>query len=931
MNKQEWKEVNKIVDTALDLAKNKRSTYIQKRCQGDPEIQQKVNELLESIDRSGAEAFLEETQAYPNHLAADFSKQHNNRTASSLVGTTIGKYKIIELIGHGGMGSVYLTERGDGAYNKKVALKLLQRGMGTPSNIARFQRERNILANLDHPNIARLLDGGVTDNGLPYLVMEYIEGVPLLEYCQKHTLSLSKRLQLFKTVCEAVQHAHQNAIIHRDLKPGNIYVTGNGTVKVLDFGIAKLLKPAPKETLLFKTGTRDHILTLGYAAPEQFDGKTITTATDTYTLGILFYELLTGKHPFNIKDKNPSKIENLILREPPEKPSKKVKKLNKNEQTAIASHRNTNPLSVIQKLKGDLDAMAMKALRQEPEDRYLSTEQLLEDLDRYKRSLPLIAQRDTLQYRFKKFVKRNRHIIIAAILAIVTIIGFGLYHINTIEEKRHIAETEAQKAETVKDFLIQMFDSANPKDNTFEGKNLSAKELLVKGKNSISSRLNTQPKISTEVLLAIGNAMSNIDAFEEAETTFREALKKSASTARSLENKTQALVSLGNLEATRTNIDKAYQLALDANNNLDKISSPSTTLKASVFSLLGRLNVVKDNYEQANSYYEKAKNIYVNAGKTSSEDYIQMLTGYGKSLIYVFDFKKAEETLLKSNELYLKKYGKPTMTMAENYKFLAWTNREMGDFEASNRYFEKSIELKKQLAGKETISTALSIYHLSRNYTLMGNYGKSKELAKKVLSTFQQITDPPNSFTLRAKNYIAIANYNQSNLVEAQKLFTEVIAKYTKLNGENHMSVAGPSSHLAVVYQKMNDYQKAIPLLEKSIRINADNLGEESRGVGVDMLKLAVVYRGMGNYEEAQNYFRQVKSIFSEEVPKNHYREGEFYFQYAKLKRDLNQYSQAQKYFQQAFEVYRDNFGRDNKLTKKVRSYIAQSAEVSFQ
>lgn len=925
MDQQLWGKVNKIVDTALDLKEKERTTYIEEQCGGNSDLKQQVTELLESIEKSATEDFLEGTEAYPKNLAVDFSEE-NLTAGSTMIGETIGNYKILELIGHGGMGSVFLTERVDGAYDKKVALKLLRRGMDTPSNIARFRQERNILANLDHPNIARLLDGGVTGDGLPYLVMEYVGGVTLLKYCNNHQLSIEQRIELFTSVCKAVQHAHRNATIHRDLKPSNIKVTEDGTVKVLDFGIAKMLESDTADFFQTRTGAR--ILTFGYAAPEQFENQAVTTATDSYTLGIVLYELLAGVHPFDMEKKNLSKIENLVRNHTPIKPSEKFSALSGTKKSGIALKRSNTVSEITQKLKGDLDAIVMKALRKEPEARYSSVEQMLEDINRYKQSLPLIAQSDTLQYRFGKFIRRNRKAVVGGFLILIAIVGFGSFHINRITEERNIAETEAQKAQTIKNFLIDIFRSSNPQSTSFEGKDMTAEQLLLTGESKINNELNDQPDVYTEIMLAIGDALFGIDAFNEAKKSYEKALAKTPETAESLENKARAYVKLSKLNTDwRSNQEKAYQHARSAQKNLEKIENPPPTLEASVYGLLGRTISVRDNYEEGNAYFEKADSVYVNAGLENSYEYIQMLTEYGRSLIYVFDFKKSEATLQKSNELHRQKYANPTLTIAENYKFMAWANRELGNFEKSNNYFLKSIDLKKELTGGQTVKTAISMYHLARNYTLMGNFEKSEKIAQQVLNIYQKHLDASNQYIHQAKNYLAIAKYNQNKFDEAEQLMSEVLETRRTIDTDNKMFLAGVAAQLAVVYRKTGQFQEAISLLEESIQINEKNLGADSRGVAVDMIKLGAVYRDMRNYEQAQQYFLQAESILKEETPKNHYRRAELYFKFAKLKQNMGQSQVAREYFNQAYNLYINNFGVDSNRAKQAKSFLDQIAK----
>lgn len=922
MDQETWEKVNTIVDTALNLKGEERATYIQKKCSGNQELRHEVTKLLVAIERSKTEEFLDDAGTIIHQIANEIAQKKQRSYASSLIGVTIDKYKITELIGHGGMGSVFLAERADEAYNQQVALKIMRRGMDTPSNIARFKRERNILARLDHPNIARLLDGGVTADGLPYLVMDYINGVPLMEYCDTHKLSIDERLSLFQSVCEAVQHAHRNAIIHRDLKPSNIYITGDGTVKVLDFGIAKLIESDANDLSSFQTQTGSRFLTFGYAAPEQVENKAVTTSTDSYALGILLYEILAGIHPFNLDGKDLSTMEDLIRNYIPDKPSGKFSNLSESQKTIIVEQRSTDPSDLSQILAGDLDALVMKALRKEPEARYNSVDQMLEDLNRYHQSRPLIAQSDTFRYKTKKFITRNRNSVVGAFLILTTFFGFGSYHVNQIADERNIAEKEAQKAETVKGFLIDIFGSANPGSASFEGKNISAQQILMNGQNRIGENLQNQPDVYTEVLLAVGDALSNIDAFEEAEKSYRQALTNVTETSEPLKNKTQAYVKLGNLQSRWTKDEEALAPALKAQKSLRNIENPPPALEASVYSLLGKIHVFIENYDEAKLNYEQADSIYVSAGLRNSFDYIQMLSGYGKLLIYQSNYKKAEQVLDQSNKLHRKAFADPTMTLAENFKFLGWASRDLGNFEKSNDYFLQSIDLYSRLTGEGSIPTALSMYHLSINYTLSADFEEAEKLAKEVLSIYQKQLDPSNDHIQRPKKYIAIAKYQQNQLAEAQNLLQELIQERTKYRGENNIGLAGPYSHMAVIHKKNKNYEKALSALDKSIAIYKRELGENSIRTARAMIKLASLYRDMGKYDLAHKYFKKTETIHQQVLPKNNHQNADFHFEYGKLMRDMDKPQKAQQYLQKSYAIYSDIFGSSNNQAKKLQSYF---------
>lgn len=408
-----------ILGEAIEREPESRDAWVETVCAGDEALRAEVTRLLSR--QKPAAQFLEES---PLIAAAE----SNGR---SMIGQRIGLYKIISEIGRGGMGAVYLAERDDQEFARRVAIKLIKRGMDTDFVVQRFRNERQILANLDHPNIARLLDGGTTESALPYFIMEYVEGETIIKYANANNLSTNERLKLFRTVCSAVQYAHQNLVIHRDLKPSNILVTPDGEPKLLDFGIAKLLQDeAGDETALTATAIR--VMTPEYASPEQIKGERVTTATDVYSLGVLLYELLTGCRPYRVKSRQPEELAKAICEQEPTKPSLAVTRRGddvvrpegSNRQSAIGNRQ----------LKGDLDNILLMALRKEPQRRYASVERFSEDLRRHLEGLPVSARKDTFSYRTTKFIKRNKIGVAAAALVLLTL-SVGIVA-TTVEARR---------------------------------------------------------------------------------------------------------------------------------------------------------------------------------------------------------------------------------------------------------------------------------------------------------------------------------------------------------------------------------------------------------------------------------------------------------------------------------------------------------------
>lgn len=413
--------IKQIFQDALELPYGERPAFVESAAGADESLRMEIESLLNA--HGDAEGYFEGDQT----TAVILEPQHPD----AMIGRIVGSYRLLREIGRGGMGSVYLGARADDEFRRLVAIKLVRLDIGSDFVFRRFRSERQILAGLDHPNIARLLDGGATPEGLPYFVMEYVEGQPIKEYGDSHRLSTIDRLKLFREVCSAVHYAHQNLIVHRDIKPGNILVTPDGKPKLLDFGIAKLLAPSSESGAGSEMTSR--IMTPEYASPEQVRGEPITTASDVYSLGVLLFELLTGHRPYRTVGTSPLEIIKAVCEQEPEKPSAAVSRVETVNRSAIAENmltpeavskaRDTLPEKLQRQLKGDLDNIVLKAMKKEPQRRYASVEQLSEDIRRYLDGLPVIARKDTFSYRAGKFVRRHRWGVAGAVVIALSLIA----------------------------------------------------------------------------------------------------------------------------------------------------------------------------------------------------------------------------------------------------------------------------------------------------------------------------------------------------------------------------------------------------------------------------------------------------------------------------------------------------------------------------
>jgi serine/threonine-protein kinase len=539
MRSEEWRKVEELLDAALEVGPEERRRLLEEAGALAPDVRREVESLLACEER--ADGFLE---APALALSADFFDEDN--LADARAGQTFGRYRIIREIGRGGMGTVFLAERADGEFEQRVALKVVRRSFADTELARRFRRERQILASLNHPNIARLLDGGVSEDGEPFLAMEYVEGSRIDAYADAHSLSTVERLRLFRKVCGAVQYAHQNLIIHRDLKPSNILVTAEGVPKLLDFGIAKLLdSDADGEGA--QTATELRVMTPEYASPEQVRGRSVTTATDVYSLGVVLYELLTGCRPYRVRSRKPDEVARAICEQEPERPSDAISDFGmrgadlKTDESKASFHLpSSNPKSETRNpksLRGDLDNIVLMAMRKEPARRYASVAQLSEDVRRHTDGLPVIARKDTFKYRASKFVRRNKASVAAAALVLLTLIG-GIVAVawqasvakeqaRVAAQERDKARVEAAKAERINAFLQSIFASADPSwysSGFGQRGEVKVVDVLEHAGRRIDEDFKEQPEIRAELHHTIGTTYQSLGRYEPAYTHFSAAL-----------------------------------------------------------------------------------------------------------------------------------------------------------------------------------------------------------------------------------------------------------------------------------------------------------------------------------------------------------------------------------------------------------------------
>jgi serine/threonine protein kinase/tetratricopeptide (TPR) repeat protein len=513
-----WRKLSPYLDEALDIEPEQRPAWLASLGAKEPDLAANLQILLSERDAIQDSGFLDgvvEVGVRPATL--------------SLSGQVLGAYRLLSLIGQGGMGTVWLAERCDGRFEGRAAVKLLNVAVMGRSSEERFRREGNILARLTHPNIARLTDAGVSPTGQPYLVLEHVDGHAIDRYCDEHALGVEARLRLFLDVLEAVTHAHANLVVHRDIKPGNVLVSVDGHVKLLDFGIAKLLENDEEDRI--RSGdnaplTRDAwAATPQYAAPEQVAGGMITTATDVYALGVLLYVLLTGTHPAGDAALTPATLMHAIVEIDPRRPSDVVAKETPEALDAHAVRCSTTPGRLRRMLRGDLDTIVAKALKKNAAERYVSVTALADDLRRFLRREPITAQPDTLRYRTVTFVKRHSRGVAASAAVVLLIAGLTAFHTVRLQIERDRAQREAAKARKASEVLTTLLTAADPYD-VVHGSRIdpTVRDVLDSGAEQVKTELAKQPELQAGMLTVLGRIYRRLGLYDKAEPLLEQAL-----------------------------------------------------------------------------------------------------------------------------------------------------------------------------------------------------------------------------------------------------------------------------------------------------------------------------------------------------------------------------------------------------------------------
>jgi eukaryotic-like serine/threonine-protein kinase len=848
---ERWRLVSPHLDQALELAGEERQRYLAGLAGEDPALAADLELLL------GEERALREEQ-YLEHDAQDLLAE------SHLVGQVFGAYALVEPLGAGGMGSVWLARRNDGRFEGTAAVKLLSAALVGAEGAARFRREGTILARLKHPHIAQLIDAGVSPVGQPYLVLEYVEGEPIDRWCDNRGLDVTSRLRLFLDVLAAVAYAHSHLVVHRDLKPSNVMVSTEGRVKLLDFGIAKLLEgdgvDGPPTAVTLQAG---HAFTPAFAAPEQVLGQRATTATDVYALGGLLYLLLTGRHPTAHPGASPDALLRAILTTDPVRPSDVVH----DPRTATAAahaevageraaRRASTPERLRRELRGDLDTIVAKALKKRPEERYASVTALAEDLRRYLAQEPIHARPDSLAYRTRKFVRRNARSLAATAAAVLALIAVVAFYGARLAAERDRVRLEAQKAAQVSSFLTDLLSQADPYEATDRGEP-TVRSLLDRGANRVRKDLAAQPELQREMLTLLGRIYERRGAYEQALPLLGRAValgRRSLGPSRELAD---SLNDLGVAQRHKAQWDTARATLEEALAMRRRFLGEEDPKVAVTHSELGRVLLDQGHMDEAEAHHRAALAIRRKVLGPADHETATSMSDLGLLLRDKGDRAGAEALFRETLAVTRKTRGPRHPDVATALANLALTVSERGDPAAAEAMLREALAIGQASLGRNHPANAQRLANLAGALRRQGKLAEAEARGQEALAISRPALGPDHPTVVRQEVILARIYLDQRRPADAEKLLLHALAVQQKSYSPSDWRLGVTQSLLGAAYLGLSRFAEAEPYLLRAFAIlpvTPGSEGQKDSEARANLSRLAALYEAWGRPEKAALY-----------------------------------------------------------------------------
>lgn len=826
MKKEQWQKIVEISDEVLRQPQGIQKKKLWELCEGDAELRAKVEEHLESISES--EAFWDKGISLNQELLMDeeiTTEVSLLPDQDQIIGTTLGPYEITELIGTGGMGKVYAASRADGRFERVVAIKMMAMSIHFDEVKRRFLREQQILGRLSHPGIAQLYDAGIAPQGFPYLVMEYVEGEDLISYANTRNLTTEERLSIFEKVCRAVEYAHQNLVVHRDLKPSNILIDEVGNIKILDFGISKLIEESDESGSDEFTRQHQHLYTLKYAAPEQIKHEPISTVTDVFSLGILLFELLKGQYPFSSEGKNRKQLEGFILEE-------QIPKLGNDLDT-------------------DLDAIIAKATRKIPNERYSTVAELSEDIRRYLDNEPVKAKEGSTIYYAKKFVKRNRNKVMGSLTLFLLLIFFSVFYSVNINKERNLALTAEKQAIETSEFMLSLFRkmdfsaSKNPRAET--------KSFLQEAVGLTEISFPDSPASKGRVLMIIGELQNNYRDPEESLQTLMDAEKEYLK-----------------LKDRELNNDLYYELADIYMRQYE--AARDLRLDDSVHVILDKYEAFIED-ELIPVQVEELKKGEV---RKPLEHEIRAKVYRAEILHMTGSFYEADSINQLSLRMLVEAEDSLSALYAKALDIAGWANSNLGNYEQGEAYFREVLKLRQDSVISETYDYSYSqegrsMMFLGWNMYLQRRPEEAVEYLREARNLMVAVYGEERNLNLAdVDNRLGVALQSTGDFEESSELIYSAYVTRTEILGEDHPQTIEILGNIGTSYYYQGDLEEAVEWMKKAYEMNKVVSGEENPDHLRALSNIAFVLSRSGNNTEAKEYFEKAISLGEKVHPDGH-------------------------------------------------------------
>lgn len=831
MDSARWHRIQTLFHEAADLPGSQRQTFLKDACRDDGALMADVAAMLEE-DSRGASLLDRDVANLAHRIIGD-------GTAPSFALQDFGPYRIGSVLGEGGMGVVYLAERDD--LGSLVAIKILRDAWLSPARRERFLSEQRTLAQLNHPSIARLYDADTLADGTPWFAMEYVDGLPLTEYCWQRQPTIRQRLQSFRSVCEAVQHAHQHGIIHRDLKPSNILVKPDGTVRLLDFGIAKQLDGL--EQPVDQTVTSLRLMTPAYAAPEQVSGGQVGVYTDVYSLGVILYELLAGRLPFDLSNRTPTEAATMIAERQPEKPSAAAKR-------TVELPRACLRIAPANKTAwADLDVLCLTAMHKEPQRRYRSVEALIRDIDHYLNAQPLEARPDSKRYRLRKFANRNRRSVTAAAVVCTIVAGLVVFFTVRLAAERSRTLVEAARTQRIQVFMLNLFgdQAAGPADS------LRVVTLLDRGVEE-ARILDREPAAQAELYQTLGGLYQKLGKLDRADALLGSALERRRSIyGRDHPEVAESLVALGLLRISQARLEEAERLVREGFEMSRRVLPANDPAVARATSALGKVLEHRGRYPQAVTMLEAAIRLQSVPG-AAAPDLADSLSELANTQFYLGHYAISDSLNRRLLAAHRQMYGGRHPLVADDLINLSAIQYSLGHFPEAEGFAREALDINRSWYGKDHPEVASSLTSLGQALGRQSRYDEAEDVLQQSLAIQERVYGTMHYRVALTLNELGNVDLKRGKLDEAEARFRRAVDIYRAVNGDRHYSVAIALSNLGAVYLERKQYVRAEQLLREVIVRLTEALSAGHLNTGIAQLRLGRALLRERRYGEAETH-----------------------------------------------------------------------------